>query len=145
MQEIHQIGLKKQINDFDLVDLCHHYGYLSHNEVLEFQKNCDALLITSSKVISGRDYSIAGKTYEYFTIGKPIIAFVCEGEQKDILIESGMAVILNPDETNESSNKLLNLFSGDIKLKPNIAEIEKYQRKKLTEKLSEIVKKLKTS
>ena len=70
--------LIQQIEVFGLTDLCKHFGYMNHSQVIEFQNNCDALLITSSKVIGGRDYSIAGKTYEYFTIGKPIIAFVCE-------------------------------------------------------------------
>ncbi|MFY7965486.1 MAG: glycosyltransferase [Chitinophagaceae bacterium] len=132
--------LLTQIESFGLTDLCKHYGYMNHSQVIDFQNNCDALLITSSKVIGGRDYSIAGKTYEYFTIGKPIIAFVCEGEQKDILEESKMALICNPDNTVQSANNLQKLFNSEITFAPNKEAILQYQRKKLTTKLASIIK-----
>lgn len=131
--------LIKQIQGFQLEDICKHFGYLSHEAVINFQKDCDALLITSSKVIGGRDYSIAGKTYEYFTMGKPILGFVCEGEQKDILIESGMAVIFNPDDTLESVEKMKKIINRDISLTPSKEKIVKYHRKNLTSELAKLI------
>ena len=128
-----------QIQEFRLQDVCKHYGYLQHNEVLQFQEDCDCLLITSSKVLGGRDYSIAGKTFEYFTFGKPILAFVCEGVQKDILLDSGMAMMLDPDNTIESSKNLFQFFNGQIRLYPQKDQIAKYHRKVLTEKLATVI------
>jgi glycosyltransferase involved in cell wall biosynthesis len=128
-----------QIQDFNLQDVCKHYGYLQHNEVLQFQDDCDCLLITSSKVLGGRDYSIAGKTFEYFTFGKPILAFVCEGVQKDILLDSGMALILDPDNSKNSSQKLFQFINGQVELFPQKENIVKHHRKVLTKKLAAVI------
>lgn len=145
--EVHFAGntpgwLTDQISSFGLHSICKHSGYLSHKAVIEFQQQCDALLITSSKVIGGEDYSIAGKTFEYFTMGKPILAFVCEGAQKDILTETGMSVICDPDNTVGSAQLMENLFTGKTVLQPDHAAIKKYHRKQLAQQLSSIIKKL---
>ncbi len=143
--EIHFAGnkpawLEAQITDFGLQDLCTHHGYLDHDSALAFQKKCDALLITSSRVIGGKDYSIAGKTFEYFTLGRPILAFVCDGAQKNILTETGMSLLCDPDNIESSVTALHNFFSGTIKFSPDKAAIKKYNRKLLTETLSTIIK-----
>ncbi|MGC1632148.1 MAG: glycosyltransferase, partial [Gelidibacter sp.] len=54
----------EMVKEFDLQDTVEHIGWVSQTESLEFQKSCDFLLATSAKVIGGRDYSIAGKTFE---------------------------------------------------------------------------------
>ena len=131
--------LTAQIEEFELQHICSHAGYLSHDEVISFQEGCDVLLITSSKVINGRDYSIAGKTYEYFSMGKPIVAFVCEGAQKDILLETGMALVCDPDDTKMSAAALLQLLLGEMALYPDKAEIMKYHREGLAKLLADAV------
>jgi hypothetical protein len=145
--EIHFAGntpewLQEQTRLFGISGLCRHHGYLQHDAALEFQRECDILLITSSKVIGGRDYSIAGKTFEYFTIGKPILAFVCEGAQKDILTETGISLVCDPDNVKESAGKIKRLLAGDLILNPDKAAIRKYHRRLLTEKLAKIIKEL---
>lgn len=142
--EIHFVGhkpnwIEAQIREFGLEDNISHLGFLPHNAAIDFQKKCDALLITSAKVIGGRDYSIAGKTFEYMSIGKPILAFVCEGAQKDILQETGMSVICNPDDKVSAASNLKRLIDGSVVLKPQLPAILKYQRKKLTEKLADVI------
>ena len=129
-----------QIALFGLQDNCEFVGFLNHDEVIKFQHACDALLLTSSKVIGGRDYSIAGKTYEYFTIGKPIVGFVCEGAQKDILEPSGVSVICDPDDEKQAAGQLKLLFDGKIDLTPNYAYMNSFGRKILAEKLSVVMK-----
>jgi hypothetical protein len=131
--------LKEQIQSFGLTDICFHVGYLKHSEVIKFQHDCDFLLLTSAKVLGGRDYSIAGKTFEYFTICKPILAFVCEGEQKDILLKSGMSVVCDPDDQEGNLKILENIFSGKTTLHPNNSFIQGFHRKELTKKLVEII------
>nr|WP_321410905.1 glycosyltransferase [uncultured Carboxylicivirga sp.] len=116
-----------------------HLGLLSLNESLTFQKQCDALLLTSAKVVGGNDYSIAGKTYEYISIKKPIVSFVCEGAQKDILIKTGIAILCNPDELEESMNKLKELIDGKIHLQPDQQYIKSFHRRKLAENFADII------
>jgi len=116
-----------------------HLGTLSHKESFDFQHSCSALLLTSSKVIGGQDYSIAGKTFEYFGMQKPILGFVTEGAQKRILEKSGMAVICDPDDPEASSKKLLELIDGNITFSPNADFLNSLSRKNLTRELSNII------
>jgi glycosyltransferase involved in cell wall biosynthesis len=145
--EIHFAGnkpewLDKMILDLGLENIVHHAGFLNHKEIINFQSSCDFLLLTSSKVIGGRDYSIAGKTFEYFTLGKPILGFVSEGAQKDLLENSGMSVTFNPENTDENAEKLENLFSKGVSLKINRSFLSDFHRRKLTQKLSEVFKEI---
>ena len=130
-----------QITSFGLDHICTHAGYLNHQQVIDFQKKCDALLITSSKVIGGKDYSIAGKTFEYFTIGKPILAFVCEGVQKDLLKNSGLSIIFNPDDVKSSAMNMKEWMEGKHPLKQDLDFIIKHHRKKLTADLAGVINK----
>src|SRR5215469_2082924 len=68
--------IRKQVSEFGLEDIVEFLGYLDHDKSIKFQSECHALLITSSKVVGGADYSIAGKTFEYFAARRPIVAFV---------------------------------------------------------------------
>ena len=104
---IRKFGLEEQV---DLI------GELSHHDSLLFQQQCDALLITSAKQLGGRDYSIAGKTFEYLQMQKTIIAFVCEGAQKDLLEEAGTAMICDPDNTEEAVVQLHDLLREEYSL-----------------------------
>ena len=65
-----------QVTQFGLTELVEFVGHLEHPSVIRFQRECDALLVTSSKVIGGQDYSIAGKTFEYLSFRKPLLGFV---------------------------------------------------------------------
>lgn len=141
--EIHFAGnkpawLEEMIAQFGLEKNVYHSGFLSHSEIIKFQRSCDFLLITSSKVLGGRDYSIAGKTFEYFTLGKPILAFVTEGAQKDLLKESNMSVMMNPDEPEGNIKILKKIFTQGLNLKINKLFVEGFHSKRITENLSEI-------
>ena len=132
--------LKDMISDFGLGKHVELMGVISHKESMEFQETCDALLITSAKQFGGRDYSIAGKTFEYIQMQKPVIAFVCEGAQKDLLKKSGTALICEPDNTTESVNQLSGLFGGVIELKPDFPFLKGLTREILTKNLADIIK-----
>ena len=130
--------MDQMVVDFGIQEVFVHLGYFNHQHALEFQREMDVLLITSSKVIGGYDYSIAGKTFEYFQNQKPVLAFVCEGAQKEIMQESGMAIICNPDDTESSAILIKNFIEKGINLIPNQDYISGFERKKLTAKLAEV-------
>jgi hypothetical protein len=131
--------LQDMIRSFGLANQVNLIGEISHKESLSFQEDCDALLITSAKQIGGKDYSIAGKTFEYLQMQKPILAFVCDGAQKDILTRGGTALICDPDDTKESVRLLSGLFSGSIDLQPDHVFLESLSRQILTERLAKII------
>jgi len=131
--------LRDMITSFGLEKQVELMGVISHNESLSFQENCDALLITSAKQIGGRDYSIAGKTFEYLQMQKPIIAFVSVGAQKDLLKKGGTALICDPDNTEESVKSLSGLFRGSIHLNPDNNYLQGLSRQSLTDRLAKII------
>jgi glycosyltransferase involved in cell wall biosynthesis len=134
--------LEDMISAFDLqeqVELC---GIKSHGDALTFQKNCDMLLITSAKRIGGKDYSVAGKTYEYIQAQKPILAFVSHGAQKELLEKTGMALICDPDQEKESAQKMIGLLKGEITIEPQHDYIKTLSRYNLAGSLAGILSKI---
>jgi glycosyltransferase involved in cell wall biosynthesis len=131
--------LDEQIEEFHLQELVEHVGYLSHEEALDFENECDSLLITSAKVIGASDDSIAGKTFEYFVARKPILGFVTEGAQRDILQKSGMALIFDPDDAESSAEQLAALVDGKVVLTPNETLLTNLHRRELTGHLADIM------
>ncbi len=120
--------LKDQIASLGLEDVVELLGRLPHEACLKFQSESDALLLTSVKVLDGRDFCIAGKTFEYFSTGRPIIGCVTEGEQRDILAQSGTAIICDPGQIETSANFLAAFLDGKIPLARNKAFLLKYDR-----------------
>jgi hypothetical protein len=114
-------------------------GEKSHQEALAFQKQCDLLLITSAKRIGGKDYSVAGKTFEYIQSQKPILAFVSNGAQKELLEKTGMALLCDPDEVRESAERIVRFLRGEKTLQPEIDYIDSLSRQRQTGELSKIL------
>jgi hypothetical protein len=101
--------IMEMVNLFNLsavVDFC---GQINQADMKKFYNSCDILLSTSIKIEAGFDYCIAGKTYEYFLMKKPILGLVCEGAQKKILQQSGMSIVCDPDSSDELVNAIRNI------------------------------------
>ncbi len=116
-------------------------GPMPHARALAFQKECDMLLITSAKRVGGKDYSVAGKTFEYIQAQKPILAFVCESSQKDILEDSGMALICNPDDEEQSAAAMADFMTGKVALQPNFDFIKTLSRDYHAEQMAQVIDK----
>ncbi|MCO5242065.1 MAG: glycosyltransferase [Chitinophagaceae bacterium] len=131
--------ITEMVEENGLQDNIEFLGKIDLEQSMRFQKSCDALLITSSKVVGGEDYSIAGKTFEYFSMKKPIISFVTAGAQKRILEKSGYALICDPDNIAEAVEHLTHLLKNEIQFSPNITFLNSLHRKRLTGKLADII------
>jgi glycosyltransferase involved in cell wall biosynthesis len=132
--------LKDMISAFGLQDQVQLCGVKPHHEAITFQRECDMLLITGAKRIGGNDYSIAGKTFEYIQAQKPVLAFVPAGAQRELLEKTGMALICDPDQEEESAEKIIWMLKGEIKPEPDSGFIQSLSRELLTGSLSEIIK-----
>lgn len=130
------------VDEFGLTGQVELLGERSHDETIAFQKDCDLLLITSAKRIGGKDYSVAGKTFEYIQAQKPILAFVCSGAQRDLLENTGLALLCDPDMVIESANKIMSLLTGECVLLPDPIFIKSLSRDYETAILAEIIRKL---
>ncbi len=122
-----------------LEKVVHHIGFLPKTKALDFLKSKDLLLLTSAKVVGDPDYSIAGKTYEYLSLMKPILAFVCEGAQKAILQLTGTSLIFDPDDVSKSKEQFLKVIKEGIHLKPDLNEIKNYEMEEIVKKLDQLV------
>ena len=132
--------LRAQVEEFGLTDMVEHLGRMSHRACLEFQASCDALLATSAKVIGGRDYCIAGKTFEYVASQVPIIAFVTEGEQRDFLTASGLALVCDADEPEAGGRALADLIEGRFSPASNLSYLRGFHRRETARRMGELVR-----
>ncbi|WP_420316455.1 glycosyltransferase [Ekhidna sp.] len=133
--------LPQQISEFQLEENVKLFGFLDAQKSLELQKSADMLLITSMKVVNGRDYCIAGKTFEYIQAKKPILGFVTEGSQKDFLKRIGSGIICDPDDVLGSTRRLKRVFDGKIALKPDKKFIDSLSSQHTGMLLSDVIKK----
>ena len=132
--------LEEMVKEFTLEDNVVLHGFLSHTESILFQQGCDVLLGTSMKVIGGRDYCIAGKSYEYLAQKKPVLAFVTEGTQKDFFEESGMSLVLDADEIDKNVELFKSFMDGEMIFMPNKSFIKKLSAKFSTKELANVIK-----
>ena len=109
--------LDAQIAQFGLQNVVDCLGYIDQRCLA--QAECDCLLITTTKVLGGVDYTLAGKTFDYLCQHKPLLGFVVPGSQRDFLVQSGLAVVCDPDDSQASADQLLRLVRGEIQFAPN--------------------------
>ena len=128
------------VKEFELENHVLLKGFLPHAESITFQQSCDALLGTSMKVINGRDYCIAGKSYEYIAQQKPILAFMTEGSQKDFFEASGISLIFDADDTEKNVELLKSFVLDEIDFTVNKEFIAQISTKETTRKLANIIK-----
>lgn len=100
------------------------HGPKTHDSAMEFVSNCDVMLATSVKVHGGVDYCIAGKTYEYVQLMKPVLGFVTKGAQRNFLDATGLLLEVNPDDTAAAVRTLHQLATGRVSLTPAAQFIE---------------------
>lgn len=134
--------LRAQVEEFGLADVVEHLGRMSHRACLEFQASCDALLATSAKVLGGRDYCIAGKTFEYVASQAPIIAFVTEGEQRDFLTASGLALVCDADDSKAGVRALAELIERRFSPAPNRTFLRAFHRRETSRQMAELVRRV---
>lgn len=131
--------LTAQIDHFGLQDVVECLGRLPHDACLAFEAECDALLITSVKVPEGRDYCIAGKTFEYLAAGRPIVGIVTDGAQRDFLRASGGAVIADADDAEGAARAIERLIEGVPAPPRNEAVIAAHHRRETARRMAAIV------
>ena len=122
----HPIWLNEMINEFGLTSIVRLHGFVPKNKIIYFQNEQDFLLLTSSYRSNKKDYSIPGKTFEYLSIMKPILAIVTESALRDLLAELNCAILLDPKDLFGAKESIKNILENGVELKPNYVNIDKY-------------------
>ncbi len=128
------------IAELSLTDITRDFGYVKHEEAIQNLINADTLwFIVGHK----RNYEkvTIGKMYEYMATKKPILALIREGAAAKQLREYGASYIVNPENTREAADKILEIWDQWGKKSfpvTNSCFVAQYDREKLTEGLADV-------
>ena len=117
-------------------------GYVSHDKVKSYQNNTQVLLLAVNNVKSAKGI-ITGKIFEYLQAKRPILAIgPIDGDLAKIINDTNSGKIVDFEDVETLRDEILNLYREykDGSLSVESKNIEQYHRKKLTERLSEIIK-----
>ncbi|SNR15213.1 glycosyltransferase family 4 protein [Tenacibaculum jejuense] len=118
--------------------------YVPHLEAKLNQRKSQVLLIVVNDYPSAKEM-IPGKTFEYLQANRPILGFAPEdGDLAEILSETNSGVAVDFKNKELAKKTILNLYAdykkGNLQLSSK--GIDSFHRRKLTEKLSVIIKDL---
>ena len=129
---------KSLIKKLNLESYVIDYGYLDHIETIEKLMMSDVLWLMVGNGKSAETVS-SGKLYEYFGIGKPIIACLPDGALKLSALEYKASFLSEPDDIDIIKNNILETYRlyKEKKLpKPDENFVESFRRDNLTEQLA---------
>ena len=135
---LEEISTNKLEDNVELV------AYVSHNEVIEYQKKSQVLLLLLNNVPSAKGI-ITGKIFEYLMVNRPILAIAPkDGDLAEILNTTNAGNVVDFEDRVTFKNIILELYSkykqGNLSV--NSKNIEQFHRKELTKKVAEILNEL---
>lgn len=149
MFELHFIGktdyaVKESISRYKLSDFVRHISYLSHDQVIKYEKQATVLYLPINNTPNSKGI-ITGKLFEYLASGRPIVAIAPpDGDMAVILGESGAGWVSHFDDKEGLKGNIDVLFDQFLSgtLQSSSKNIEKYTRKGLTKELVEVMNQL---
>jgi glycosyltransferase involved in cell wall biosynthesis len=117
-------------------------GYVSHQESLKLMLDSDLLLLI---IAPEEPYTYTTKLFEYLGTKRPILALVPpQGVAADLIRSTKAGIIVPPKDTNSIKQAIFKLFQewerGDLRTIQS--DVSEYDRKVLTEKLSEVFRRV---
>ncbi|MDQ0255335.1 hypothetical protein J2S74_002717 [Evansella vedderi] len=146
--EISLVGYLDNIrfpNEWALNDLVSRTGYVNHHTALKEAASSDLLLLLIDPKQGNQ--TVTSKIFELINLEKPILAIVPpKGAAAKIINETRTGVVIdsnNPSGAIPYVIKYLNAWKeGKLGILPNKKEIQKYDRRNLTKKLSLVMNEL---
>lgn len=140
----HHIGTKQPwlaplASMFGLEDFCHSRGYVAKEALPALMDDMDVFLATCTKRPPPGDYAISLKTFDYFTSAKPVLAFVTEGIQRDVLERSGIGIICDPDDPVGAAESIRRLVVDGIQLQLNHTYVNQFHRREAARRLARVI------
>ena len=115
-------------------------GYAPHDEILRIMVEADVLIVSLSD-LQGADQIIPAKTFEYMATGNFILAIVPEGETSRLLrCAYPKSATVHPNDIDLIAENISTLIDNKKLLdEESKADLSEYERKRLTEKLCEVL------
>ena len=136
--------VKESIKSYGLSTHLEMIGYLPHNEVINFQKSAQILLLAVNKVPSAKAI-ITGKIFEYLQVKRPILAIApTDGDLAEIINLTNSGIVVDFEDAETLKKTILELYNAykNNNLEINSKHIEQYHRKNLTGQLASIIKEI---
>jgi len=146
-------SVENMIHRYDLEDTVEVCGHVSHERALEYLLNSSILLLITGiyhkiavKNSSGKVFDeFPGKLVEYLAIGRPILALAMNrGTVARMINSTRTGVVVHPNDKEGIKKAIRDFYSlhksGNLKMKPNLEEIKKYNIRISVKKLSEVFK-----
>ncbi|PHR74028.1 MAG: glycosyl transferase family 1 [Lutibacter sp.] len=132
LEDISKLGLENQLI---LTKNVH------HSKAIQLQKKSQVLLLLIPQV-EGAKGIVTGKIFEYLVSGRPILAIApTDGDVSKIISDTKTGTVIDFEDEVQLKTTILELYKqykeGSLKVEPE--NVEKYHRKKLTEKLAQII------
>ncbi|RZP13851.1 MAG: glycosyl transferase family 1 [Flavobacteriales bacterium] len=132
------------IQKYGLMDQCIALGYLSHQKAIQLQYNSQVLLLIEMNLPETKAI-IPGKLFEYLAAKRPILAIgPIDSDVEKIIEETNSGSYFGYSEK-EKLKKQISLFYSEYReghLTLNSKGLSKFSRKKLTSKMSDLIKSL---
>ena len=129
------------LKEFRLDDYLTVLGYVSHNEALKYQRSSQILLLIEIDSYETKGI-IPGKLFEYLAAERPILAIgPQESDVEKIIKETNCGKYFNYDNLEDVKNYILTSYNNYLNHNLNVSGIglQYYSRKKLTEKLANVI------
>ena len=129
------------IKSYNLTDYLYEVGYVSHIESVSIQKKSQVLLLIE---IDSEDTKciIPGKLFEYMASNRPILAIGPKQSDVEVILnETNTGEYFHYDDYTNIKSVILKYFNTFMEgnLKSHAVGLQKYSRKALTKKLTEII------
>jgi glycosyltransferase involved in cell wall biosynthesis len=117
------------------------HGLVPHAQALSMMKQSDVLMILLGGV-KFRSSHLPSKSYEYIAAGKPILALVPEGDLTQILRDSGLGIVVQPNAPEILRAKFVELVEahqrGALIAQPVPGYKDRFERRSLAAKLATV-------
>lgn len=114
-------------------------GFVPQAEALKFMADTDFLLLTMTNEIS-----VPGKLFEYFAVGKPILAITPPGSEVDQILRETASGITAPLDVVNVQAMLLRAFNAWRDGKPLVHQtgqpVQRYERPRLVEEYAGLIR-----
>lgn len=132
-------SVARSIEEYGLSENWERIAYLSHTELLKYQRSSRVLLVSINNTPNATGI-LPGKFFEYLASGRPILAI--GPKQSDIgtvLEQTKAGFIVESDDLEGMKKTLLNLFNNDVNPGSNSQTVSQFSRKGLTQELGRLL------
>jgi glycosyltransferase involved in cell wall biosynthesis len=129
------------ISEFDLASVVKVIGHVPQQEALQYQMSADILLLVIG-VVAPEDvltYGIASKVFDYMVAGRPVLTLADPGPVSELVERTEIGPVFAPSDIDGIKQYLLAAVeafkAGQLEIKSNKQEIDKYDFQKITGEL----------